>query len=99
MIDFAQESGRGGRVGELVDSVIVVEEGEVERTMKQKEDELDVQAMGMFIIDSGCRRGLMSSYLDGKHVDCKDIEGAGCDRCGDGVTAVFASQQQSLLNK
>ena len=25
MIDFAQESGRGGRAGEIVDSVLIVE--------------------------------------------------------------------------
>ncbi|KAF1934618.1 P-loop containing nucleoside triphosphate hydrolase protein, partial [Clathrospora elynae] len=50
MIDFAQETGRGGRAGERVDLVIVVEHGEVERTMEQKEEDLDVQAMGLFII-------------------------------------------------
>jgi superfamily II DNA helicase RecQ len=32
MIDFAQESGRAGRGGEAVDSVIVAEEEEVGRT-------------------------------------------------------------------
>lgn len=31
MIDFAQESGRAGRAGEDVDSVIVVAEGRVDR--------------------------------------------------------------------
>jgi superfamily II DNA helicase RecQ len=31
MIDFAQESGRAGRTGEDVDSVVLVEEGKVER--------------------------------------------------------------------
>jgi superfamily II DNA helicase RecQ len=30
MIDFAQESGRAGRSGELVDSIILVEENSVE---------------------------------------------------------------------
>lgn len=85
MIDFAQESGRGGRGGERVDSVIVVEHGEVERRMKQKEEDLDVQAMGIFIIGGGCRRGLMSSYLDGKQVNCNDVDSAGCDRCGEGT--------------
>ena len=53
--------------------------------MERKRNELDVQAMGMFLIGSGCRRGLMSSYLDGKRVACNDVESAGCDKCGDGT--------------
>jgi hypothetical protein len=35
----------------------------VERTIRQKEEELDVQAMGMVLIGEGCRHGMMSSYL------------------------------------
>jgi superfamily II DNA helicase RecQ len=85
MTDFAQESGRGGRDGETVDAVILVAQGEVERRLQQKSDDIDVLAMGAFITDSGCRRALMSGYLDGKGVTCSDIEAAGCDRCGDGV--------------
>jgi len=85
MIDYAQESGRGGRAGERVDSVILVEYSEVERTMERKSEDLDIQAMGMFLIGSGCRRGLMSGYLDGKRVVCNDIESAGCDKCGEGT--------------
>jgi hypothetical protein len=60
MIDFAQESGRGGRGREVVDSVILVEHGKVERRLLQEADKIDVQAMGLFIISSGCRRLLMS---------------------------------------
>ncbi|KAF2274063.1 uncharacterized protein EI97DRAFT_345540, partial [Westerdykella ornata] len=85
MIDYVQESGHGGRAGERVDSIILVEQGEVEHTMEQKSEDLDVQAMGMFLIGSGCRRGLMSSYLDGKWVECNDIESAECDRHSEGV--------------
>jgi superfamily II DNA helicase RecQ len=85
MIDYAQESGRGGRAGEMVDAVVLVEKGEVERTMKQKSGDLDVQVIGVFIIGSGCRRGLMSGYLDGRRVECNDLETARCDRCGEGA--------------
>jgi superfamily II DNA helicase RecQ len=95
MIDYAQESGRGGRAGERVDSVVVVEQGEVERTMQRKSEDLDVQAMGMFLLGSGCRRGLMSSYLDGKRVGCNDIESAGCDRCGEGRQEWQDSQREA----
>lgn len=95
MIDYAQESGRGGRAGERVDSVIVVEQGEVERTMQRKNEDLDVQAIGLFIIGNGCRRGLMSSYLDGKWVECREVEAAGCDRCGEGVR-VWQDEQREV---
>jgi superfamily II DNA helicase RecQ len=97
MIDYAQESGRGGRAGERVDSVVLVEHGEAERTMKQKSDDLDVQAMGTFIIGSGCRRGLMSGYLDGKRVECNDVETAGCDRCGEGVRGWQDAQREANI--
>ena len=55
MIDYAQESGRGGQASKRVNSVVLVEHREVERTMKQKSNDLDVQAIGTFIISSGCR--------------------------------------------
>lgn len=97
MTDFAQENGRGGRAGERVDSVIIVEKGEVERILKEKGDEIDVQAMSMFVTGSGCRRGLMSSYFDVKRVDCGDIESAGCDRCGEGLSEWQDAQREASL--
>lgn len=94
MIDFAQESGRGGRGGEQVDSIVVVEEGEVEAVMKKRSEEIDVQAMGQMLLDGGCRRELMSRYLDGWGVGCRDIESVGCDRCGEGVGEWLGEQEQ-----
>ena len=87
MTDFAQASGRGGRGGERVDVVVVLEKGEVEKRMEKESDDIDVQAMGQFLIGSGCRRELMSSYLDTEGVRCGDIEAVGCDRCGEGEEA------------
>jgi superfamily II DNA helicase RecQ len=95
MIDFAQESGRGGRAGETVDSVIVVEDGQVEARVQKNSDSVDVYAMGLFIQASGCRRGIMSEYLDGKRVECGDIQAAGCDRCGDGLVEWQDSHAQA----
>lgn len=40
--------------------------------------------MGRFLIRSGCRRELISSYLDEKRVSCRDFESAGCGRYGEG---------------
>ncbi|KAF2633122.1 hypothetical protein BU25DRAFT_445050 [Macroventuria anomochaeta] len=95
MIDYAQESRRGGRAGERVDSVVLVEKGEVEQTMKQKSGDLDMQAMGVFIIGSGCRRGLMSGYLDGKRVECNDLETARCNRYGEGARGWEDEQREA----
>jgi hypothetical protein len=58
---------------------------EVERRLQQKSDDINVQTIGAFITNGGCRRALISGYLDSKGVTCGDIEAAGCDRCGDGV--------------
>ena len=84
MSDFAQASGRGGRGGEQFDVVVLVEHGEVEKAMEREKDEIDVLAIGQFLIGSRCRRELISSYLDQRGVSCRDIEAAGCDRCGEG---------------
>jgi superfamily II DNA helicase RecQ len=65
MIDFAQESGRAGRGGELVDSIIMVEENSVEAKMQRQMLALDTSAMATFITTTGCRRQMMSEYLDG----------------------------------
>lgn len=48
MIDFAQESGRCGRAGEAVDSIIVVEEGRVEllAELNRGASGIDQQVMG-----------------------------------------------------
>jgi superfamily II DNA helicase RecQ len=96
MINFAQESGRGGQGREVVDSVILVEHGEVERRLLQEADKIDVQAMGLFIISSGCRRLLMSQYIDRTGVSCGDLEqSAGCDWCRDGVRQWLDEQESS----
>jgi superfamily II DNA helicase RecQ len=93
MTDFAQASGRGGRGGEQVDVVVVVGHGEVEKRMEKESDDIDVQAMGHFLIGSGCRRELMSSYLDTEGVRCGDIEAVSCDRCGEGEGAWLQEQE------
>ena len=44
MIDFAQESRRGGRAGETVDAVIIVEEKQVQRRVRENSGSIDVCA-------------------------------------------------------
>jgi len=84
MTDFAQASGRGGRGGETFNVVVMIEQGEVEKRIEQESGDIDVQAMGAFLIGDGCRRALMSSYLDGQGLGCREMGGVCCDRCGEG---------------
>jgi superfamily II DNA helicase RecQ len=95
MTDYAQESGRGGRGGEQVDSIILVEHGTVEKRMLEKAEDLDVQAMGVFLLGNGCRRELMSGYMDATAAGCNDVASAGCDRCGEGVSIVGKLQEEA----
>jgi superfamily II DNA helicase RecQ len=100
MIDYAQESGRAGRAGEDVDSVIMIEDKRVERmsgTMRGVDDSV----MGEFATTRECRRGVMSSYLDGQKIECGDGDGemAQCDRCGEGLTALERTYRRAATER
>jgi len=94
MIDFAQETGRGGRAGEDVDSIILVEDLEYQRLQKQDAAELtmDELAMHRFIQTRDCRRFAMSGYLDEEGQTCEDVGGRLCDTCGGGIADWTSSQ-------
>jgi hypothetical protein len=46
------------------------------------------------LIGSGCRRELMSSYLDERGQSCRQIGAAGCDRCGEGEEVWIEEQER-----
>ena len=94
MIDFAQESGRGGRQGEVVDSIILVDTMQVSQRLQQGQYSIDQAAVADFITTDQCRRWVMSEYLDGvgSGQRCGATEGGQrCDRCGEGISVL---QQQ-----
>jgi hypothetical protein len=57
--------------------------------------------MGQFITTKECRRGVMSSYLDGQKIECAggDDEMAKCDRCGEGLTALERRYRQGAQER
>lgn len=94
MTDFAQASGRRGRGREGFKVVVIVEHGEVEKRIEQESDDLDVQAIEVFLIRLGCRRELMSSYLDRVGVKYREIGAVCCDQCGEGEEVWLAEHER-----
>lgn len=88
MIDFAQQSGRGGRGGEVVHSMILVPQQKAETRLRQGGLGAEDEAMAQFITTAGCRRLVMSEYLDGRELarSCGDqSDWLRCDQCGEGT--------------
>jgi superfamily II DNA or RNA helicase len=100
MIDFAQESGRAGRAGEDVDSIIMVEEGKVEKVLSSHKGGLDEKMICEFVTTKECRRRVMSLYLDNKEIECgNDTNMAKCDGCGEGLTALERSYVRAATER
>ena len=101
LIDFAQESGRSGRRGEVVSSLVLVEgdwqaREERMRSAKRREWSKDEKAMLEFINTDNCRRLVLAGYFDRKPAqDCKSGEMERCDRCGDGISEWARSERET----
>ncbi|KAG6043435.1 hypothetical protein E4U33_001709 [Claviceps sp. LM78 group G4] len=99
LIDFAQESGRAGRGGEVVASHILMEKGwqameQKRREMKRQEWSIDEKEMFTFVNTVQCRRLVLGKYFDGGPAqDCISGDMARCDRCHIGVSDWERSQQ------
>jgi hypothetical protein len=89
LTSFAQQSGRGGRGGEVSDSIVVVR---VKTTggRRRKEilseycvEQVDEDAMTEFLQVEGCRRQVIAKYFDGEPegVDCRSTDSILCDWC------------------
>jgi superfamily II DNA helicase RecQ len=87
LVDFVQQTGRGGRqAGEVVESVVVMDQ----RTTWMGAHRSDVahlnhQAMACFVASSGCRRVAIGMFMDVGLVeagmDCRQLQAERCDRC------------------
>jgi superfamily II DNA helicase RecQ len=88
LVDFTQQTGRGGRqAGEVVESIIVTDGRAIEFPDDLFDDDvtqLNRKAMGEFVGTAGCRRQVLGRFLDGAGLCCRDGGPTGmlaCDRC------------------
>lgn len=94
LTSFAQQVGRGGRAGEVVDSYVIVRSqsqgsgggSRVPRPQPPHEysvEQVDEQALSEFLLTSSCRRAVLAEYLDGvSHgADCHSTDNIPCDQC------------------
>lgn len=92
LVDFIQQTGRGGRAaGEIVDSVIVTDGRPIEFPDDMFDDDvthMNRTVMGEFVETAGCRRRVVGKFLNGAGICYRDkeLEGAlPCDRYTAGV--------------
>jgi superfamily II DNA helicase RecQ len=93
IIDFAQESGRAGRGSKAVDSVILVEEEEVERNDNASQS-VDKSVMRAFVRSKGCRQAIISNYLNSQEIHCSMQDCATCNQCNKGNVEWHRWQQR-----
>jgi len=75
LMDFSHSSGRAGRKGEEVESVVFVSSVKPRSVYRDSEDSM----MGQYIKTRSCCMEVLSGYLDMATVDCKASGGRLCD--------------------
>ncbi|KLP13772.1 Uncharacterized protein LW94_3354 [Fusarium fujikuroi] len=86
LVDFIQQTGRGGRQrGEVVDSVIVTDgKGGWADEFGSDMDHINREGVGLFIDGEGCRRLVLGRFFDGTEAEgssCREMQAEYCDRC------------------
>ena len=81
LVDFVQQTGRGARrPGEVVDSVVVASEERAWRDATRSDiEQVNTDAMERFVDSQGCRREVLSVFMDGVKLNCDDMGGEACD--------------------
>ncbi|KAG6020332.1 hypothetical protein E4U19_006426 [Claviceps sp. Clav32 group G5] len=105
LIDFAQESGRAGRDGEVVASFILLEKNwlavESERRPEETQEwSVDEKKMIAFVNTEGRRRLVLGKSFDGNSAqDCKSGDMERCDRYCPGVSDSTRSQKEMSVER
>jgi len=98
-INFDQEVGRGGREGQIVDSIIVITDGDFIKSLAEDASTLppDEAVMREFIVTEECRRVGLSQYMNGTSAEmsCTQSDAEMCDNCL-GVASGTAARKRRL---
>ena len=90
LTSFVQQSGRGGRGGEISQSIIVIRVDSTHSYKRQgimsaySTEQIDEDAMSEFVQSRECRRVVLGRYFDGDEgagQDCRTMDSAYCDIC------------------
>jgi superfamily II DNA helicase RecQ len=89
LTSFVQQSGRGGRNGEVSESIIItrVENSSGRRRSEMMSEysveQIDKDAITEFIQGQGCRRQVLGRHMDGDQdgSSCSQTDSVFCDRC------------------
>ncbi|EXK77718.1 hypothetical protein FOQG_17586 [Fusarium oxysporum f. sp. raphani 54005] len=86
LVDFVQQTGRGGRQrGEVVESVIVTDgKAGWGDEFGSDIDHINREGVGLFIEGKGCRRLVLGRFFDGAEAEvsgCREMQAEYCDRC------------------
>jgi superfamily II DNA helicase RecQ len=90
LTSFVQQSGRGGRGGEISQSIIVIRVDSTHSYKRQgimsaySTEQVDEDAMSEFVQSRECRRVVLGRYFDGDEgagQDCRTMDWAYCDIC------------------
>ena len=85
MLDYVQESGRGGRGGEVVRCIVLLRDKDYEKFMEVPREQLtpDLCALQEFLPGDVCRNKVITSYLNGTLLGktCVELGGKLCDIC------------------
>jgi superfamily II DNA helicase RecQ len=94
LVDFVQQTGRGGRrEGEVVESVVVMDQRKAWHHAEGSDiEQMNHQAMEWFVESVDCRRVIIGTFMDGDGRDCAAVGGERCDRCESMVTEVDGSR-------